>query len=59
MNATVIPRTHTVRVTVSQAVLRLAQQNLYDLAKAEGFTGTFAEFLESLKPPMTWASTNW
>lgn len=49
--------TRRVQAQVSQAVLRIAQQNLYELAKADGFTGTLQDFIDTLKPQ--WASTNW
>ena len=47
-----------VTATLDSAIVAKAKLNLYELAQANGFTGTFDEFLVAIQEPAKYISTD-
>ena len=58
LTAIITPSKDALTATLDPEVIAKAKLNLYELAQANGFTGTFDEFLVEIQEPAKYISTD-
>lgn len=58
LHATINTQSESITATLDPEVIAKAKLNLYELAQANGFTGTFDEFLVAIQEPAKYISTD-
>lgn len=58
LTAIITPSKDALTATLDPEVIAKAKLNLYELAQANGFTGTFDEFLVAIQEPAKYISTD-
>lgn len=58
LTAIITPSKDALTATLDPEVIAKAKLNLYELAQANGFTGTFDEFLVAIQEPVKYISTD-